>query len=92
MKNFKSTITVALVVMCFAFVTFAAQPAEVKSHNSKAGISAPAKSNKGVKQTKKTKKKAKPEKKTKASKKTKDAGSTKMKTKRQSVAEDPSAQ
>jgi hypothetical protein len=88
MKNFKSNIVAVLVVVCFSFVAFAAQPVEAVSHTAKAGISAPAKHKKPVKKAKKAKKsnKAKKEKSLKSAKK------SSSKTKQPLLPEDPSAQ
>ncbi len=88
MKNFKSNIVAVLVVVCFFFVAFAAQPAEAMSHTAKAGISAPAKHEKTVKKAKKAKK----SKKTKKTGNLKSAKKSSSKTKQPLLSEDPSAQ
>ena len=56
MKNFKSAFVAVLVVVCFTFVSFAAQPAEAMSHHGKAGISTHVKHKKAVRKAKKARK------------------------------------
>ena len=93
MKKIRSSIISVLVILCFSFVGFAAQPVEAKTYHGKAGIHASAKHKKAVKKFKKAKKSKKAKKaKKKKFKKVKRARHSNIQPKRQLLQEDPSAQ